>query len=78
MAVISDKGFVCDGQIIRGVGKEIDKAALEDLRKARFNPARKGKQPVPVVITLQVAYWHKNGRLIQFPPMSQTQNMPAH
>jgi TonB family protein len=80
MAVISDKGYVCDAQVIRGLGRETDKKAIATVRQWHFEPARKDKRAVPVVITLEVDYWRKDGELIQFPntPPAQTQNQPAH
>ena len=80
MAVISDKGYVCDAQVIRGLDKETDKKAVKAVRQWHFEPAQKDKRAVPVVITLEVDYWRKDGELIQFPntPPPQTQNQPSH
>src|SRR4051812_28034262 len=43
MAVISDKGYVCDAQVIRGLNNEIDKKAAESVRQWRLEPAQKDK-----------------------------------
>ncbi len=67
MAVISDKGYVCDAKVIRGLGKEIDRKAIASVREWHFEPARKGKVAVAVAITLEVDYWSKDGEIIQSP-----------
>ena len=63
MAVISDKGYVCDAQVIRGFDKETDKKAASSVRQWHFEPARKDGHAVPVVITLEVNFWRKDGEL---------------
>ncbi len=70
MVVVSDKGYVCDAQVIRGLGKEIDKKAIASVREWHFEPARKGKVAFPVVIRLEVDYWSKDGEIVQSPAKS--------
>jgi hypothetical protein len=67
MAVISDKGYVCDAQVLRGIDKETNKKAARAVREWHFEPARKGGHAVPVVVTVEVHYWRKDGELVQFP-----------
>jgi TonB family protein len=62
MAVISDKGYVCNTQVIRGVDKEIDKTAAGAVRQWHFQPARKDGRAIPVVVTVEVNYWHEGWR----------------
>src|SRR5690242_10989223 len=50
MAVISDKGFVCSAQVIRGLDKQIDKKAVQTVRQWHFQPARKDGHAVRVVV----------------------------
>jgi TonB family protein len=81
MAVISDKGYVCDAQVIRGLDKETDKKAAGAVRQWHFQPARKDGHAVPVVVTVEVNYWRKDGELVQFPAsptLTQTQGESAH
>jgi len=81
MAVVSDKGHVCDTQVIRGLDKETDKRAVEAVRQSHLQPVRRGGKAVPVVITVEVSYWRKDGALVQFPTtptVTQTQNESAH
>lgn len=68
-AVISDKGYVCSVQLIRGFDKTADKQAMEAVRRWHFEPARKDGHPVPVVVETQVSFWRKaNGELVQSKP----------
>jgi TonB family protein len=81
MAVISDKGYVCNTQVIRGVDKEIDKTAAGAVRQWHFQPARKDGRAIPVVVTVEVNYWHKDGELVQFPAaptLEPAQDESAH
>src|ERR1700674_4780704 len=67
MAVISDTGYVCDAKVIRGLDKDSDKKAAQTVRQWHFQPARKDGHAVPVVLTLEVNFWRKDGELIPFP-----------
>jgi len=69
MTVISDKGYVCDAKVTRGLDKETDKRAADSIRQGHFQPARrKDGQAVAVVVSVDVNYWRKGGELIQVPP----------
>jgi TonB family protein len=81
MAVISDKGYVCDAQVLGGIDKETDEKAARAAREWHFEPARKGGRAVPVVVTVEVHYWRKDGELVQFPAKptpTQTQGDSVH
>jgi hypothetical protein len=81
MAVISDKGYVCDAQVIRGLDKETDEKSAGAVRQWHFQPARKDGHAVPVVVIVEVNYWRKDGELVQFPAaptLTQTQDESAH
>jgi len=82
MAVISDRGYVCDAQVMIGLDKETDKKAVQEVRGWHFQPAPKDGRPVPVVVTLELNYWRrKNGELVSFPASptpTQTQDQSAH
>jgi TonB family protein len=65
IAVISDRGYVCDAKVIRGLNKETDKQAARAVRQWRFQPARKKDgHPVPVVVAVEANYWRKDGQLV--------------
>ena len=57
MVVISDKGYVCDVHLLRGIDKLTDKAAVASLRKWQFAPARKDGRAVPAVVSAEVDLW---------------------
>ena len=81
MAVISDRGHVCDVQLIRGLDKETDKRAAGAVRQWHFQPALKNGHAVPVVVAVEVYYWRKNGELVQFPAsptLTQSQGASTH
>jgi TonB family protein len=82
MAVISDKGYVCDAKVLRGLDKETDKKAARAVRQWRFQPTRtKDGHPVPVVVSVEVNYWRKDGQLVQFPTSptpTPTKDFSAH
>jgi Gram-negative bacterial TonB protein C-terminal len=81
MAVISDTGYVCDAQVIRGLDKETDKRPAGAVRQWHFQPSRKHGHTVPVVVTVEVNCWRKNGELVQFPAtptLTQTQDESTH
>jgi hypothetical protein len=81
MAVISDTGYVCDTQVIRGLDKESDKKAAQAVRQRHFEPARKDGHTVPVFVTVEVKLWLKDGELIPVlatPPAAPAQGTPAH
>jgi TonB family protein len=76
MAVVSNTGYVCDAQIIRGLDKDTDKKAVQAVRSWRFQPGQKDGHPVPTVITVQVTY-RKDGELVQ-PIITPSQDELQH
>jgi TonB family protein len=67
--VISDKGYVCSVQLIRGFNKAADAKAMHAVRTWRFDPSRKNGHPVAVEIIVEVAFRRNaNGELILEPP----------
>lgn len=68
MVVISDRGYVCDAQVIRGVEKGLDETAVKNARQWRLQPVRtKSGRGVPVLARVDVNYWLKDGKLIPTP-----------
>lgn len=54
---ISDKGYVENVLVERSAGhQELDVAAMEAVKKWRFEPARRGKQPVAIWVMLPVRF----------------------
>ena len=69
LLVISNKGYVCSVQLIRGFDKEADKRAVDGARQWRFNPSMKNGHPVAVEVKVEIAFWRKtNGELISASP----------
>jgi TonB family protein len=63
--VISDKGYVCSVQLVRGFDKTADAKAIQGARKWRFDPARKNGHPVIVEMIVEVAFRRNaNGELV--------------
>ncbi len=62
-SVVSDKGFVCDAKVLRGIDSGIDENALAAARDWQFAPARKDGRAVPAVATFGVNVWRKNDAL---------------
>ena len=60
MVVISDKGYVCDVHLLRGIDKPTNKAAMASIRKWQFAPARKDGRAVPVVVSAEVDLWRNS------------------
>jgi hypothetical protein len=73
--VISDKGYVCSVQLVRGFDKTADKKAIQIARNWRFTPSylKKTGQPVAVEMLVEVAFRrNENGELVlatSNPPM---------
>ena len=67
MVVVSDKGFACSVQLLRGIDKETDADALAAVKNWTLKPATKDGRPVPVVVTVEVNYMMKDGKLVRAP-----------
>jgi TonB family protein len=65
LAVVSDTGYLCSAEVIRGIDKKSDAAAVKALRDWHFAPAKKGGRPVPVVVTVEVRFQRdKHGKIV--------------
>jgi TonB family protein len=65
--VISDKGYVCSVQLVRGFDKTADAKAIQTARNWRFTPShlKKTVQPVSVEMLVEVAFRRNaNGHLV--------------
>ncbi len=54
--IVDENGLPKNPRVVRGISKELDQAALEAVSKYRFKPAMKDKQPVAVVISIEVNF----------------------
>jgi Gram-negative bacterial TonB protein C-terminal len=79
LTVISDKGYVCSTQVLRGIGKEIDKKTEATVRQWHFDPARKKNgRTVPVIKTVEVNYWATStGEISSDPPHAPSPVQPG-
>lgn len=54
--VVAEDGTVQDPQVIRGVHRLLDKAAIEAVRAQKFKPGKQRGEPVKVQMSLPVAF----------------------
>jgi TonB family protein len=69
--VISDKGYVCSVQLVRGFDKTAEAKAIQAARTWRFNPShlKKTGQPVAVEMMVDIAFRrNENGEVILAQP----------
>ena len=52
--VIDEKGRPHDAKVVRSLRKDLDKAAVDALKKWRFDPAKKDGKPVRVMLEVEV------------------------
>lgn len=65
--VISDKGYVCSVQLVRGFDKTADAKAIQTARNWRFTPShlKKTGEPVAVEMMVEIAFRrNENGELV--------------
>jgi len=80
-SVISDTGFVCSAQVVRGVDSTTDAEALNAFRKLHFDPAKKDGHGVPVTAVIDIGFWRgKDGQLTSCATSSDAQeaNKTSH
>jgi TonB family protein len=58
--VVDEKGNVIDPIVTRGIGGGCDEAALEAVRKAKFNPGKQRGRPVKVQYSIPVTFRLQN------------------
>jgi len=69
LTAISDQGYVCSTQILRGVSKEVDKTAETRVRDWHFEPARRKGHAVPVAVLIKLTFWKtKTGEIVTDSP----------
>jgi TonB family protein len=54
--VVEETGKPTDIKVVRMQGLGLDEQAIEAVRKWRFKPAKKGNQPVPVAINVEINF----------------------
>jgi hypothetical protein len=65
MAVISDKGFVCDARVLKGIDKDTNEDAVTALKGWTFKPATKDGRAVPTVVSVSIKYVRKDGKVVR-------------
>jgi len=54
--VVSSSGEPKDVHVAKSLDKEIDQSAVDAVKQWRFDPAKKGNQPVAVRITVEIRF----------------------
>jgi TonB family protein len=54
--VVSSQGLPRDVHVVRSLDKDLDRNAVEAVQQWRFEPARKGGQPVAVRVTVEIRF----------------------
>lgn len=54
--IVDADGMPQDPRVVRGINEELDQKSLEAVAKYRFKPAMKGKERVPVKMTIEVNF----------------------
>jgi outer membrane biosynthesis protein TonB len=66
--LVSDKGYVCNTRVVRGLRGELNKRAQESIQQWRFKPASARGHAVPVAIAVQADFWmNAKGEIIDGP-----------
>ena len=65
LVVVSDKGVVCSAEVIQSIDTATDADAVAAVKGWSFQPAKKDGRPVPVVMTVEVQYERKDGKLVR-------------
>lgn len=54
--IVSSHGLPVDVHVARSLDKDIDQSAVQAVQQWKFEPARKGDQPVAVRITVEIRF----------------------
>lgn len=54
--VVTSKGEPADVHVVKSLDKVIDQSAVDAVRQWRFDPAKKGDQPVAVRVTVEIRF----------------------
>jgi hypothetical protein len=57
---LSDTGYVCEVQVVKGIDESLDKQAFEAIQKEIFQPIRQNGKPIPGYMTIQRDFWRGN------------------
>jgi hypothetical protein len=60
-AVISDKGYTCSVQLIRGFDKAVDEQEMRAAQRWHLPPLRQAGRPVPMIVGLEEDFWRNAG-----------------
>lgn len=56
LVLINEKGTVDDAKVIKGIGLGCDEAALNAVKKAKFNPGKNGGTAVKAKLTMAINF----------------------
>jgi TonB family protein len=54
--IVDEKGNVSSTEVVQSVNEELDKAAVDAIKKTKFNPAMKDNKPVKCEIAIPVMF----------------------
>ena len=54
--VVSSQGLPRDVHVVRSLDKDLDRNAVDAVQQWRFEPARKGGNPVAVRVTVEIRF----------------------
>jgi TonB family protein len=54
--VVTSQGLPRDVRVVRSLDKDLDRNAVEAVQQWRFEPARKGDQPLAVRVTVEIRF----------------------
>jgi len=54
--VVSSQGEPMDVHVVKSLDKDIDQKAIEAVKQWKFDPAKKGGQPVAVRVTVEIRF----------------------
>lgn len=55
-AIVDEKGEIINTEIIKGVNAELNKAAIEAIKKTKFKPGMLKEKPVKTIITIPISF----------------------
>jgi len=80
MVEVSDKGYVCDVQVVRTLDKGVDSQVSEAVKNWHFDPAKKDGRHLPATALVEVDVWrNQNGEIVlQSPDDKSHPGSPAN
>ena len=54
--IVDADGIPQNLRVVRGINEVLNEKALETVAKFRFKPAMKGKQPIPIMMSIEINF----------------------